>query len=449
MSSRRYSDREELVGYVRLAAELEHALTATYLFASHSMKRHGDDIAGDDVEMVRMWRRSLLRIARQEMEHLAITANLLAALGEPAHLSLPTFPLPQRSYPLSHDIELKPFTLDSLVQFIMYEVPNECGAKEEELREFLNGSTLPQDEELLRRLNEDDRTESISQLYAKIESILGQSNAADMFVGRYDMQIDNTLVYEKFPPVDPARRVYDVLIAKITDQDSALAAVRQIRSEGEGGQRKIEGGRSHFEALVDVYIEFSKRTRLDPAAPFAASRPVVPNPYVEPQWSLELEVYKRRKKGSEVTNDIAIKAMAIFDDSYKLLLRMLIRFFATAGSRDRRLRDIQSVVFFPMMTLVMRPLGDMITSLPAGNDAEASRAGPAFDAGRGVSFVPGGDLALLAYIEELEALKEKTEELAADIKLTDDDLRRRLVFMSQNFWRMADNLKTFMREDAE
>src|SRR3954451_15749970 len=66
------------------AAELEHSLLVTYLFAVFSLKLDVSEggVSYRQLELMRQWRATILRVARQEMEHLGIVCNLLTSIGE-------------------------------------------------------------------------------------------------------------------------------------------------------------------------------------------------------------------------------------------------------------------------------------------------------------------------------------------------------------------------------
>ncbi len=441
------SERSKLIGAIQLASELEHALCCAYLFCAHSMKRHGDPgTTPEQIEDVRRWRKAVLRIARQEMEHLAITANLLAAMGEAAHLKLPQFPVRPGIEDLDfHHIALNRFSPESLGEFILYELPEKAGTpKEQELRQVLTESHLAEDKDLLRKLNTTGRT-GIAALYkqaiAERICVIARSmqREKDLFIGTPDSQVSNTLAFYTFPPIDPGARLYDVRIETVTDQDSALAAVEAIRREGEGGGAGDDT--SHFAVLSQIYIELSRHRCRD--GDFEPSRRVVSNPIYLTRFH-DLRVLGATDQ-FVVTYEPAIEAMRIYDAAYELLLRMLTRFFATANTRDRQLLAVQSVAFFPLMTLVLRPLGDMLTDMPAADDLD-ERAGASFNCGRGVDFVPDSDLALRVFASELRALHERTRRLACSQDL-EESMRERFEFMAENLWRMAYNL-TEGRQDG-
>ena len=93
-------DRQLLVDLLHEAAELEHCLLNTYLFAACSVKTLPCEFAeagnGQEnrrravqFERVRNWKQALLQVAREEMLHLHYVQCMLRALGERPHFALP------------------------------------------------------------------------------------------------------------------------------------------------------------------------------------------------------------------------------------------------------------------------------------------------------------------------------------------------------------------------
>jgi hypothetical protein len=82
----RIESREELIYLLCEAAELEHILTCSYLFAGFSLKTSEDEgLSERELTAVRGWKRSIFQVAVQEMLHLAIVNNLLTAIGAGPH----------------------------------------------------------------------------------------------------------------------------------------------------------------------------------------------------------------------------------------------------------------------------------------------------------------------------------------------------------------------------
>jgi rubrerythrin len=77
--------REELLYLLGEAAEVEHAACCIYLYAAFTLRAEpGEGLTAAQVPAVAAWKRTINQIALQEMIHLALVNNLLAALGRHA-----------------------------------------------------------------------------------------------------------------------------------------------------------------------------------------------------------------------------------------------------------------------------------------------------------------------------------------------------------------------------
>ena len=115
--------REELLYLLGEAAELEHAACCIYLYAAFTLRAEpGDGLTAAQVPAVAGWKRGINRIALQEMIHLALVNNLLAALGGAPRLGRHN--LPQRSpYAPEIRLTLAPFSEQTLRRFLYIERP--------------------------------------------------------------------------------------------------------------------------------------------------------------------------------------------------------------------------------------------------------------------------------------------------------------------------------------
>jgi Ferritin-like len=95
-----------------------------YLFAQFTLKRSADEgLSADQLAKVAAWERVLIDVIKQEMLHLALTTNLLTAIGAAPHLHRPNFPILSRWYPPGVQLALVPFGERALRHFIYLERP--------------------------------------------------------------------------------------------------------------------------------------------------------------------------------------------------------------------------------------------------------------------------------------------------------------------------------------
>lgn len=72
--------REQLVHALYEAAELEHNLMCTYLYAAFSMKDgEAEGLGPEEAAAVKRWRRAIIDVAIDEMGHLVSVWNITSA----------------------------------------------------------------------------------------------------------------------------------------------------------------------------------------------------------------------------------------------------------------------------------------------------------------------------------------------------------------------------------
>ena len=124
-TSRAKTPKEDLIGLLRLAAEVEHALMVQYLYAAASV--HGPTPEGVDAA------RDIAIVAIQEMGHLVTVQNLLLAIAD----SNPQIPEPNHYHHLGRDglraksksnpipFVLEPISHSALAKYVTIERPPE------------------------------------------------------------------------------------------------------------------------------------------------------------------------------------------------------------------------------------------------------------------------------------------------------------------------------------
>src|SRR5690349_22071068 len=118
--------REALIHALYEAAELEHNLMCTYLYAAFSLKSGAEEgLSPAEAEATARWRRAILRVAVEEMGHLTAVWNITSALGGSPRFGRLNFPLDPGGLPASVVVRLAPFSEAVLQHFIYLERPKD------------------------------------------------------------------------------------------------------------------------------------------------------------------------------------------------------------------------------------------------------------------------------------------------------------------------------------
>src|SRR5881394_4055720 len=100
-------NREQLLGLLAEAAEIEHNLMCCYLYAAFSLKEsESEGLTAAELVAVRRWRGQIFHVAVDEMAHLALVANLMAAVGGVPHFGRANFPVPAGYHPAGIVVKL-------------------------------------------------------------------------------------------------------------------------------------------------------------------------------------------------------------------------------------------------------------------------------------------------------------------------------------------------------
>src|SRR6187402_432655 len=116
--------REQLVHQLYEAAELEHTLMCTYLYAAYSLRCGEEEgLSAEEAEAVARWRKTILNVAVEEMSHLTAVWNITAALGGAPRFGRGNFPLDLGNLPAGIVVKLAPFSEAVIQHFIHLERP--------------------------------------------------------------------------------------------------------------------------------------------------------------------------------------------------------------------------------------------------------------------------------------------------------------------------------------
>jgi len=140
------TQREVLLHALYEAAELEHNLMCTYLYAAASLKDgEREGLGAEEAAAVRRWRQALLGVAIEEMGHLAAVWNITSGLGGSPRFGRANFPLDPGLLPASVVVKLAPFNADTLQHFVFLERPRDSAEQEGSgfayERSYLRGSS--------------------------------------------------------------------------------------------------------------------------------------------------------------------------------------------------------------------------------------------------------------------------------------------------------------------
>ena len=129
------TQREILVHALYEAAELEHNLMCTYLYAAFSLRDgEGEGLAAAEAAAVRRWRQVLLGVAIEEMGHLAAVWNITSALGGSPRFGRMNFPLDPGYLPASITVKLAPLCRDAAALRVPRATARLAGARGQRLR---------------------------------------------------------------------------------------------------------------------------------------------------------------------------------------------------------------------------------------------------------------------------------------------------------------------------
>ena len=414
-------DREELIYLLCEAAEFEHSVMCSYLYAQWTLKRdESEGVSPTELAAIERWRRSLAQVAREEMLHLALVNNLLASVGAAPHLMRPAFPVRSGHFPADVVMNLAPFGEATLDHFMFIERPEGI--------QLLDGAGFAHESHYRRALRPDLLAPS-PQDYASqghlyhgvlqgLARLIDQLGAERVFVGHGDAQIGP----DEFGLPG---------LFKVTDLASARRAVEEIVLQGEGAPAHREN--SHFARFSAIRRELAllRAARAD----FEPARPVVRNPtlaaWVPPD-------------GTRIVAPSAARVVDLANATYALMIRALAQVFAPAPL-PRELRCALAATTTELMATLAR-VADVATRLPADPACPGANAGPSFE-------LPGSSGQLVQQCAA-RILGERAAELAAAARgLNADrtliDVADDLDALAQRFEVLHDRFETHLGEAVD
>jgi CDGSH-type Zn-finger protein/truncated hemoglobin YjbI len=348
--------REALIYMLCEAAEVEHGIMCQYLFAAFSLKqRENEGLSPDEVDAVLRWRKTIAHVATEEMLHLALVHNLLSAIGAAPHLGRPNLPAPAHHYPAGVNLTLVPFGEPALRHFMFLERPEGMDLK------GAQGIDVPVHEAVPLMSERDIVPQpqdfaTIGHLYRSIEHgfdhLAEKFGERNLFIGPPRAQATNDNFH------------WPELVA-VKDLATAHQAIDTILEQGEGARGDWQD--AHFGQYVRILDEYRQMRDRNPA--FDPVRPVV---------FATVRPCEHDETVPRITERVTSRCADLFNVSYEALLQMLQRFFAHTEETDAELTTLASAAI-QLMVGVLKPLGDLITTLPLGPEQPDMVAGPSFE----------------------------------------------------------------------
>jgi CDGSH-type Zn-finger protein/uncharacterized Fe-S cluster protein YjdI len=363
------------------AAELEHNLMCTYLYAAFSLKDgEADGLSAEEADAVKRWRGVLIRVAVEEMGHLTAVWNITAALGGAPRFGRSNFPLDPGYLPAGIVVKLAPFTPATLQHFVFLERPHGSTELDGEgfayERPYIRGTGV-------RRLtpmglNYDTVGDFYSALSGGLREIVAQYGEDAAFGGDPALQMSPNEV--------------DLMGAKpVICMKTALAAFDAIVVQGEGAPSDSVG--SHYQKFAGIRAEYQRLLEKNPAfvpAFAAATNPVLRRP-PRPEGRVWLE------------NPEAIAVVDLANASYGLMVRLLGYSYSVPGPSAEKSLAVDLAIC--LMRAVV-PLAERAARLPAGPSNPGCRAGMSFTTLRDAAALPPGRAARRFFVERFEQLAE-------------------------------------------
>src|SRR4029077_7648545 len=151
----------------------------------------------------------------------------------------------------------------------------------------------------------------------------------------------------------------------VTDLASACRAIEEILEQGEGPRGHWRD--AHFGQVVNTRDEYQQLREATPG--FDPVRPVMAANVRPPERDVDVPL---------IGDPLTARVTDLFNVGYEVLLQIFERFFAHTEETDAELKTLADATV-AIMLRVIKPLGDLITTLPVGEDHPGMTAGPSFE----------------------------------------------------------------------
>src|SRR5215213_356662 len=350
--------KEYAIGLLQLAAEVEHALLAQYLYAAFSLP---NEFASDSVN----YHRTLMNIAIQEMGHLTTVQNLLLLLGGRDAFYMQRDLIREDSDKNPIPFVLEPISKASLAKYVAAEkpakVPPELAEKVDELVELAEQDSGVETHrvgviyEVLKWIFSPPAASPEPVNFSSLAPLPEKPHITDA-----DLQ-DNLIVVPEFEALRPEWRVNaveNVILEPVHTVAEAREVLDGIARQGEG---LTNGGPSHFTEFMAIVAAFEAGTISVKSMPKA---PTLNN----------------GETGELISHRYTRLWVEVFNSQYNLLVLAIYHALVTPRPDDgsQGLRAALASMSIHSMRRVVHPIADLISSLPLREDGGPDKAGPSF-----------------------------------------------------------------------
>ena len=390
--------KDQLLHALYQAAAIELATMIQYLYAAYSMPIHSvgrqyvalgewteEQLLVACGEGTQSWnngiRGSLMCVAREEMMHFLAINNILMAMGRPFHLPQLDFGTVNSTIRVPLEFSLEALNLASVQRFVALEQPH-CLEREVE----------GNDSAVRRARGEPHPYGSLSELYAAIrEGIQAVPGAFLVKKGRGGGG-HHLFMRESVNAVHPDYQL------EVDDVASAVFAIDFVTEHGEGGHipSTLPAEESHFDTFLwisELLIQERAAGPNDRRIPWNPAYPVMRNPTLRPgNPAMDL-----------VTHEPARLAMTVFNRSYFMAMQLMVQHFGYSPDKSLRRSRVMNWSL-DIMTGVLRPLGELIVTLPSGRPGRT--AGPSFELDETPAYIARPDVAVEWMAREFDEIAE-------------------------------------------
>jgi hypothetical protein len=377
--------REQLLHLLAEASEFEHNLLCCYLYAAYSLKGpQAGDLSPHERDAVGRWRRTIIDVAIEEMNHLALVANLTAALGARPHFDRPNFPVPPGYHPAGIVVALAPFDAGTLDHFVFLERPHQLSLPDGD--GFDPADVPPRGDRpgfgLMPGAVEYSTTAGFYQRIRDAMVGLAESlGERRLFIGDPSAQVGPDVL-----PLDG--------LLEVTDLRSALLAIDTIVVQGEGAAEAHAS--SHYTQFASIRDEFHRLSAARPG--FAPAHPVARDPV------MRVPLHPDRV---HIDEPRAAAVLDVANALYNAMIRMLGQAWGRlGGSAAPRAQLLDAAIG---LMRICGSVAEHLATLPANRASPDVHAGISFTVLRATATWQEGPA-------EFAMLRERMHELRAGLR---------------------------------